>query len=121
MARRNKRRVRNNAVEGDAGVATHYFELTSSSQSSLASFYLRYGSALVATATYQTTNLEEVAADSSTTGDWYTETAVTIDAAASSAAGKTYHVGNDGALRKRLVVVVTTGGALDIATCEIEQ
>jgi hypothetical protein len=31
------------------------------------------------------------------------------------------HVGNDGSLRHRLAVTTTTPGALDIATCEIEQ
>lgn len=120
--RRNKRRVRDNRIDGNAAVATHYFELTKSSETGLSSFYLRYGATLVtSSATFQTTNLTEVLYDSSTTGDWYTETDVTISAAASALAGKTYNIGNMGALRCRLVFVVTTAGALDIATCDKEQ
>jgi hypothetical protein len=119
--RRVARRVRKNAELGNAGVATHYFELNSG-ESSLSSFYLKFGATLVTSSiTYQTTNLTEVAADSSTTGDWFTETSVTITNAATAAAGATYHVGNDGSLRQRLVVVVTTAGALDIAVCTKES
>lgn len=113
--RHKARRVRKNAVVGDISVATHYFELTDSSLAPLTCFHLKYGAALAATFTFETSNLEEVASDSTTAGDWHTETDVTITAAASSASGKVYHVGNMGALRCRIVAVVSTGGALDIA------
>jgi hypothetical protein len=118
--RRAARRVRDNRVDGSATVATHYFELTESSQSDLTSFYLKFGAALVTSSiTFQTTNLAEVPADATAaTGDWFTETAVTVTNAAAAAAGYTYHVGNFGAMRARLVVVVTTGGGLDIAICD---
>jgi hypothetical protein len=113
--RHNKRRVRKNAVEGNISVATHYFELTESSLAPLTCFHLKYGATLAATFTFETSCFEEVAPDSTTAGDWYAETDVTITAAASSASGKVYHCGNMGALRCRLVAVVATGGALDIA------
>ncbi len=113
--RHKARRVRKNAVTGDITAATHYFELTESSLGPLTCFHLKYGAALAATFTFETSCLEEVAADSTTAGDWYVETDVTITAAATTAAGKVYHVGNFGALRSRIVAVVATGGALDIA------
>jgi hypothetical protein len=118
MARKDKRRIRHNAAAGNIAAGTHYFELTKSSQGNLAGFYLRYGATLAATFTYETTSLEEVLFNSSTTGDWYVETDVTIAAAASAAAGKQYHCGNNGADRARIVAVVATGGALDIAVTE---
>jgi hypothetical protein len=123
MGRRHNRRVRDSrsATALTAGGAVTYIELTSSSQTSLSSFHLRYDATLVATFAYQTSNFEDVAVNSTTTGDWVTESSVTIAAAASSAAGQMLHVGNDGSLRHRLAVTTTTAGALDIATCEIEQ
>ncbi len=119
--RRVSRRVRRNAQDGNITAGTFYFELNGG-ESSLSSFYLRFGATLVTSSiTYQTTNLTEVLYDSSTTGDWFTETSVTITNAATAAAGQTIHVGNDGSLRQRLVVVVKTGGALDIAVCAKES
>jgi hypothetical protein len=118
MSRKDKRRIRRNAAVGNIAAGTHYFELTKSSQGDLAGFYLRYGATLAATFTFETTSLEEVAFDSSTTGDWYVETDVTVAAATSAAAGKQYHAGNCAADRARLVAVVATGGALDIAVTE---
>jgi len=121
--RRVKRRVRDSrtAAALTAGGATTYFELTESSHSSLASLHLKYDATLAATFAYHTSNLDEVASDSTTTGDWVTEADVTIAAAASAAAGQMVHVGNNGALRHRLAVTTTTAGALDIAICAIEQ
>jgi|SRR5688572_10944129 len=118
--RHNKRRVRKNvtAVALTGGGAVNYLELTSSSLAPLASIHLKYDATLAATFAYQTSNLTEVAADSTTTGDWVTESSVTIAAAASSAAGQLIHVGNNGALRSRLAVTVTTVGALEIATAD---
>ncbi len=116
--REDKRRVRDNAVEGNIGTGTFYFELTKRSQGSLAAFHLRYGATLVGTFTYQTSLLDEVAANSTSAGDWSPESSVTIDAAATALAGKVYHVGNNGAVRSRIVAVIATGGALDIAVAE---
>lgn len=116
--RHKARRVRRSAVEGDIAVATHYFELTESSLAPLTCFHLKYGAALAATFTFQTSCLEEVAFNSTTAGDWFTETDVTITAAAASANGKVYHVGNMGAMRCRIVAVVATAGALDIAAVD---
>jgi hypothetical protein len=120
--RRISRRVRRNAKDGNAAIATHYFELNGG-ETSLSSFHLKFGATLVTSSiTFQTSNFEsiEVAYDSTTAGDWFTETSVTITNAATSATGAVYHVGNQGALRSRLVVVVTTAGALDIAVCDKE-
>jgi hypothetical protein len=118
--RHNKRRVRKNVTSAalTAGGAVNYFELTSSSLAPLASFHLKYDATLVATFAYETSNLAEVAADSTTTGDWVVESSVTIAAAASSAAGQMVHCGNNGALRSRLAITVTTAGALEIATAD---
>lgn len=123
MGRRHNRLVRDSrtATALTAGGAVTHIELTSSSQTSLSSIHLKYDATLVATFAYQTSNLENVSATSTTTGDWVTESSVTIAAAASSAAGQMIHIGNDGALRHRLAVTTTTAGALDVATCEIEQ
>jgi hypothetical protein len=120
--RRHKRRVRDSrtAAALTGGGAVTYIELTMASQSSLSSIHLKYDATLAATFAYETSNFAEVDADSTTAGDWVTETDVTIAAAASSAAGQMIHVGNDGALRHRLTVTTTTAGLLDIATCEIE-
>jgi hypothetical protein len=116
--REDKRRVRDNATEGNIAAGTHYFELTKRSQGSLAAFHLRYGAALAATFTFETSLLDEVAVNSTSAGDWSPESSVTIDAAATTLAGKVYHVGNNGAVRARIVAVVGTGGPLDIAVAE---
>lgn len=123
MGRRHNRLVRDSrtATALTAGGAVTHIELTSSSQTSLSSIHLKYDSSLAATFAYQTSNLESVSATSTATGDWVTESSVTIAAAASSAAGQMIHIGNNGALRSRLAVTTTTAGALDVATCEIEQ
>jgi hypothetical protein len=118
--RHNKRRVRKNVTSAalTAGGAVNYFELTSSSLAPLASIHLKYDASLVATFAYETSNLTEVEEDSTATGDWVVESSVTIAAAASSAAGQMIHVGNNGALRSRLAITVTTAGALEIATAD---
>lgn len=121
--RRTAFRVRNSKIATalTAGGAQNFFELTKSSHASLSSLHLKYDAVLAATFTYQTSNLGEVAFDSTTTGDWVTESSVTIAAAATSAAGQMIHIGNNGALRARLIVTCTTAGALDISTVAIEQ
>jgi hypothetical protein len=124
MSRRHKRRVRDSktAPALTGGGAVTYIELTARSQTSLSSIHLKYDATLAATFAYQTSNLEEAPGDAvGATGEWVTESSVTIAAAASSAAGQMIHIGNDGALRKRLAVTTTTVGLLDIATCEVEQ
>jgi hypothetical protein len=112
------------------GGAVTFIEVTRAARGSLSSIQLRWDATLVTSAiALETTNLPEktstnandgVAFDSTTAGDWKTETAVTFSNAATALGGDLQHVGNMGAKRMRLKFTVTTAGSLDILTCEQE-
>jgi hypothetical protein len=105
-------------TNGVGATATHYFEIGGADDGITSCQIMWDDATSAATITLETTNLgvSEVAYDSLLANKWSVEPVVITGPVASAAGSFMCHIGNNGAKRNRLKVVVTANTNLDIVS-----
>lgn len=96
-------------------VATHYREIgiPAATQQSI---HLCGDGTFVGVISFESSNLDDVATTSTTSGEWVDETSTLADVTINGATrGAMVHIGNMSARRLRITIVCSTGGQMAIA------